>query len=56
MLKGQLQAAAKGLSPTESGIIFSIYELVMFVVSPLFGKYVSAAFPYIFLRKRKLFV
>jgi len=35
------EAQKKGLSTTEVGVIFGIFELVMLVVSPLLGKYVS---------------
>lgn len=35
------EAQKKDLSTTEVGIIFGVFELVMLVVSPLLGKYVS---------------
>lgn len=36
------EAAAKGLSETMCGIVFSFYAVVMFLTSPLFGKFVSS--------------
>lgn len=36
------EARKKSLNTAETGIIFGIFELVMLVTSPLFGKYVSS--------------
>jgi len=35
-----LQAKEKGLQPTEIGLVFSLYELVAFVMSPVWGRLV----------------
>ena len=35
------EAQKKGLSTTEVGLIFGIFEFVTLIVSPLYGKYVS---------------
>ena len=36
------EAQKRGLSTTEVGIIFGIFELCTLIVSPLYGKYVSS--------------
>lgn len=38
------EATKKGLGKLEVGIIFSIYELIMFAVSPIYGRYVGEGF------------
>lgn len=35
------EAEKKGATPTEYGLVFGVFELAMFVVSPIYGKYVS---------------
>lgn len=35
------EASEKGLTDTQSGLVFSFYALVMFIFSPIFGKAVS---------------
>lgn len=35
------EAVNKGLTKTQIGIIFSVFELVLLVLTPFFGKYVS---------------
>lgn len=35
------EGAAKGLSDTMCGMVFSFYAVVMFLTSPIFGKFVS---------------
>lgn len=35
------EAAAKGMSDTVSGFVFSFYALIMVLSSPVFGKFVS---------------
>ena len=37
-----LQATLKGMTESQTGIVFGIFELVMFVVAPVFGKNVSS--------------
>jgi hypothetical protein len=34
------EALKKGITETQIGIIFGIFELVLLVLSPIFGKYV----------------
>jgi hypothetical protein len=34
------EAIKKGISQTQVGIIFGVYQFVMLVLSPIFGKYV----------------
>lgn len=36
-----LQAEKKGASPAEYGLVFGIFELVVFIISPLYGQHVS---------------
>lgn len=36
-----LQAEKKGASPSEYGLVFGIFELVVFVISPFYGQHVS---------------
>jgi hypothetical protein len=36
-----LQAERKGASATEYGLVFGIFELVVFIVSPIYGQNVS---------------
>lgn len=36
-----LQAERKGVSASEYGLVFGIFELVAFLSSPILGKYVS---------------
>jgi hypothetical protein len=36
-----LQAEQKGASATEYGLVFGIFELVVFIVSPIYGQHVS---------------
>jgi len=36
-----VEAAKKGASSTEIGLVFGIFQLVIFVTSPVYGKYVS---------------
>ena len=38
------EALKKGISQTQVGMIFGVYELVVLVLSPIFGKYVILAF------------
>lgn len=35
-----LQAEMKGANPSEYGLVFGVYELVIFLTSPIYGKYV----------------
>lgn len=35
------EAEKKGATPTEYGLVFGVFELTMFAVSPIYGKYVS---------------
>lgn len=35
------QAEKKGASATEYGLVFGIFELVVFIVSPVYGQHVS---------------
>jgi len=35
------QAEKKGASPSEYGLVFGIFELVVFIVSPFYGQHVS---------------
>ena len=49
-----LQAERKGATATEYGFVFGIYEFVVFLASPFFGKYVSAFVPNQILLKHKL--
>ena len=35
------EAARKGINQTRVGIIFGIYQLVLLILCPIFGKYVS---------------
>jgi len=36
-----LEAELKGVSPTQYGMVFGVYELTIFIVSPLLGKYLN---------------
>jgi hypothetical protein len=36
-----LQAERKGASASEYGLVFGIFELAVFISSPILGKYVS---------------
>jgi len=36
-----LQAALKHINNTTTGLIFGIFELVLFIMSPVFGNFVS---------------
>lgn len=36
-----LQAEKKGASPSEYGLVFGIFELVVFIISPVYGQHVS---------------
>jgi Flp pilus assembly pilin Flp len=36
----QFQAERKGATATEYGLVFGVFQLVMFAVSPVYGKYV----------------
>jgi len=36
-----LQAEKKGASPSEYGLVFGIFELVVFIISPFYGQHVS---------------
>lgn len=36
-----LQASKKGASPTVVGLIFGVFQLTLFLTSPLFGTFVS---------------
>lgn len=36
-----LQAERKGASASEYGLVFGIFELVVFFISPIYGKHVS---------------
>ena len=36
-----VEAAKKGATSTEIGLIFGIFQLVIFITAPLYGKYVS---------------
>jgi hypothetical protein len=35
------EAIQKGISQTQVGIIFGVYQLVLLILSPIFGKYVT---------------
>lgn len=35
------EAQLKGLNSTDIGIVFGVFELTMFILSPILGKYVS---------------
>ena len=35
------EAAKKGASTTEVGLVFGVFQLVMFITSPIYGSYVS---------------
>ena len=35
------QAEKKGASPSEYGLVFGIFELVVFIISPIYGQHVS---------------
>lgn len=35
------ESIKKGLSQTQVGIIFGVYQFVLLVLSPVFGKYVN---------------
>ena len=37
------ESLKKGINQTQIGIIFGVYELVVLVLSPIFGKYVCVA-------------
>lgn len=39
------EAEAKGATPSEYGLVFGVYELVVFLMSPLFGKYIGRLGP-----------
>lgn len=39
-----LQASKKGVSATQVGFIFALFNLVNFVTAPIFGKYVSSKY------------
>ena len=41
-----VEAAKKGATSTEIGFIFGIFQLVIFITAPLYGKYVSKMFCY----------
>jgi hypothetical protein len=36
-----LQAERKGASATEYGLVFGVFELVVFIISPFYGQHVS---------------
>ncbi len=36
------EALKKGMNQTQTGIIFAIFQLVLFLLYPLFGKYVNS--------------
>ncbi len=36
------QAERKGATATEYGLVFGIFEFVVFLTSPIFGKYVCS--------------
>ena len=38
------EALKKGISQTQVGVIFGVYELVVLILSPIFGKYVIKFF------------
>ncbi|CAI2355537.1 unnamed protein product [Caenorhabditis sp. 36 PRJEB53466] len=44
------EAKQKALSETQTGIVFGIFEFTMFIISPLFGKYI------IFVGARRMFI
>lgn len=44
LLKILLQAEKKGATATEYGCVFGVFELVVFLVSPWYGKHVSKNF------------
>ncbi|KHJ77952.1 hypothetical protein OESDEN_04393 [Oesophagostomum dentatum] len=35
------EARKKGMSESQTGIVFGIFELVMFITAPIFGKYMT---------------
>ena len=37
------EAAKKGASTTEVGLVFGVFQLVMFITSPFYGAYVSVS-------------
>jgi hypothetical protein len=47
-----LQAERKGVSATEYGLVFGIFELVVFIISPIYGQHVSSTAPRSLLRKK----
>jgi hypothetical protein len=40
---GIQQAEKKGVSPSQYGFVFGVFELTVFIVSFVYGKYVSGA-------------
>lgn len=40
-----LEATKKGSSPTVSGLVFASYSFVIFILSPIFGKYLPKLGP-----------
>lgn len=38
------QAENKGATATEYGLVFGVFELVVFLISPVYGKHVSILF------------
>lgn len=40
-----VQAEKKGATATEYGLVFGVFELVVFIVSPLYGQYLNSIGP-----------
>lgn len=40
-----MQAEKKGCTATEYGLVFGVFELVVFLVSPLYGQYLNSIGP-----------
>lgn len=40
-----LQAERKGCTATEYGLVFGIFELIVFIVSPLYGQHLNRIGP-----------
>lgn len=39
------QAEKKGATATEYGLVFGVFELVVFIISPVYGKYLNRIGP-----------
>lgn len=45
LMEPSFQAERKGCTATEYGLVFGIFELVVFLVSPLYGQYLNRIGP-----------